>query len=109
MNDELVENVNKKICENHRFTLTELWLCFPQISRTLLHEIFAQKLGCHKLCARCVPKIQTEVHKGQHMTTYYNNYIIQKCFLTNMQKTLFLIYNINIKINLIVSVTAWCL
>uniref|UniRef100_A0A8C5SQD0 Mos1 transposase HTH domain-containing protein n=1 Tax=Laticauda laticaudata TaxID=8630 RepID=A0A8C5SQD0_LATLA len=65
--DELVAKVDDKIRENRRFTVTELLLSFPQISRSLLHEIVTQKLGYHKFCARWVPKILTENHKSQRM------------------------------------------
>uniref|UniRef100_A0A670YBV0 Mos1 transposase HTH domain-containing protein n=1 Tax=Pseudonaja textilis TaxID=8673 RepID=A0A670YBV0_PSETE len=65
--DELVAKVDDKICENCRFTVTELLLSFPQIARSLLHEIVTQKLGYHKFCARWVPKILTENHKSQRM------------------------------------------
>ena len=43
--DELDAEVDEKIRENRRFTITELSLSFPQVSRTLLFEIVAQKLG----------------------------------------------------------------
>ena len=43
--DELVAKVDEKICENRRFTITELSLSFLQVLRTLLFEIFTQKLG----------------------------------------------------------------
>jgi [histone H3]-lysine36 N-dimethyltransferase SETMAR len=65
--DELVENVNAKVRENRRFTITELSLCFPQISRTLLYEIVTDKPGYHKFCARWVPKLLTDQHKNQRM------------------------------------------
>ncbi|GFV70112.1 HTH_48 domain-containing protein [Trichonephila clavipes] len=67
--DELVAKVDEKIRENRRFTITELSLSFPQVSRTLLFEIVTQKLGYHKFCARWVPKlcVLTGHHKGQRM------------------------------------------
>jgi len=43
--DELVAKVDEKIRENRRFTITELSINFPQVSRTLLFEIVTQKLG----------------------------------------------------------------
>ncbi|KAL4126648.1 hypothetical protein QTP88_010857 [Uroleucon formosanum] len=75
--DDLVAKVNEKIRENRRFTITELSLCFPQISRTLLFEIFSQKLGYDKFCARWVPKLFTDHHKGQRLEaalTFLNAY-----------------------------------
>jgi transposase len=39
VNEDLVRAVKKKIQENRRFTISSLSLHFPQISRSLLHEI----------------------------------------------------------------------
>jgi hypothetical protein len=64
--DELVTLVNEKIDENRHFTITELTLEFPQISRILLHEIVTVKLGYHKFCARWVLKLLSEDHKKPH-------------------------------------------
>jgi len=61
--DELVTKINEKIHENRRFTITEFSLGFPQISRSLLHEIVTEKLGYHKFCARWVSKLLSEDHK----------------------------------------------
>ena len=44
--------VQEKIRENRQFTITPLSLHFPQISRSLLHEIVSDKLKFRKLCAR---------------------------------------------------------
>ena len=65
--DELVAKIKEKIRENCRFTITEFSLEFPQISRSLLHEIVTEKLGYHKFCARWVPKLLSEDHKKQRM------------------------------------------
>jgi len=65
--DELVEKINEKIHENRRFTITDFSLDFPQISRSLLHEIVTEKLGYHKVCARWVPKFLSEDHKKQRI------------------------------------------
>ena len=67
MSDELVAKINEKIHENHRFTITEFSLEFPQISRSLLHEVVTEKLGYHKFCARWVQKLLSEDHKKQRM------------------------------------------
>uniref|UniRef100_A0A670Y7B2 Mos1 transposase HTH domain-containing protein n=1 Tax=Pseudonaja textilis TaxID=8673 RepID=A0A670Y7B2_PSETE len=67
LTDELVTKVDDNICENRRFTVTELSLSFPQISHSLLHEIVTQKLGYHKFCARWVSKILTENHMSRCM------------------------------------------
>lgn len=70
--DELVGKVDAKVRENRRFTITKLSLSFPQISRSLLHEIISEKLGYHKFCARWIPKILTEDHKNQRMAAALN-------------------------------------
>ena len=61
--DELVAKINEKIHEKSRFTITEFSLEFPQISRSLLHEIVTEKLGYHKFYARWIPKLLSEDHK----------------------------------------------
>lgn len=75
--DELVAKVDEKIQESRRLTMTELSFSFPQISRSLLHEIVTQNLGYHKFCARWIPKILTENHKNQRMAaslTFLDSY-----------------------------------
>jgi hypothetical protein len=59
VNEDLVCAVE----ENRRFTISPLCLHFPQISRSLLHEIVSDKLPFLKLCSRWVPKLLTEEHK----------------------------------------------
>jgi len=39
VNDDLVRKVNEKVHDDRRFTISDLSLHFPQISRTLLHDI----------------------------------------------------------------------
>ncbi|XP_035229348.1 histone-lysine N-methyltransferase SETMAR-like [Stegodyphus dumicola] len=53
--------------ENRRFTISALAMEFPQISRSLMHEIVTEKLKFRKLCSRWVPKILTEQHKTKRM------------------------------------------
>lgn len=65
--DDLVERVDKVVRERRRFTISELSCEFPQISRTVLHEIVSKSLGYHKFCARWVPKRLTDVHRMQRM------------------------------------------
>ena len=38
MNDDLVRKVNKRVRDDRRFTISDLSLRFPQISRTLLYD-----------------------------------------------------------------------
>ncbi|GBN33015.1 hypothetical protein AVEN_101090-2 [Araneus ventricosus] len=61
--DGLVAKVNEKIRENRRFTIRMLFDEFPQISKTVLHEIVTNRLNYRKLCSRWVPKMLTDVHK----------------------------------------------
>ncbi|GBM96163.1 hypothetical protein AVEN_23256-1 [Araneus ventricosus] len=63
VDDGLVAKVNEKIRENRRFTIRMLFDEFPQISKTVLHEIVTNRLNYRKLCSRWVPKILTDVHK----------------------------------------------
>ncbi|KAJ4444773.1 hypothetical protein ANN_06570 [Periplaneta americana] len=65
INDDCVELVRQCIMENRRFTITELSSHFPQISRSLLHEIVTKHLLFKKVCARWVPKNLTPEHKMQ--------------------------------------------
>lgn len=69
VSDELVEKINAKIRDNRRFTISELSSEFPQISRTVLYEVVTDRLGYRKFCARWVPKILSETHKTQRMTS----------------------------------------
>jgi len=39
VNGDLVCKVNERVCDDRRFTISDLSLHFPQISRTLLYEI----------------------------------------------------------------------
>ncbi|KAJ4450397.1 hypothetical protein ANN_01821 [Periplaneta americana] len=65
INDDRVELVRQCIMENRRFTITELSSHFPQISRSLLHEIVTKHLLFKKVCARWVPRNLTPEHKMQ--------------------------------------------
>jgi len=39
VNDDLVRKVNERVCDDRRFTISDLSLHFPQISRTLRYDI----------------------------------------------------------------------
>ena len=45
VSDDLVHNVNKRVCDDRHFTVSDLSLHFPQISRTLLYDIVSSHLG----------------------------------------------------------------
>jgi hypothetical protein len=58
VSDDLVQSVDQKISGRH----CEL----PWISRTVLYEIIAVRLGYHKFCTRWVLKMLTGVYKTQN-------------------------------------------
>jgi len=45
VNDDLVRKVNERVRDDRRFTISDLSLHFPQISRTLLYDIISSHLG----------------------------------------------------------------
>jgi hypothetical protein len=70
VSDDLVQSVDKKICEKQHFTISELLCEFPQISCTVLCEIITVRLGYnHKFCAREIPKMLTAAHKTQRIAS----------------------------------------
>ncbi|XP_023213404.1 putative uncharacterized protein FLJ37770 [Centruroides sculpturatus] len=67
VNDSLVAKVNEKILENRHFTIRLLCDEFPQISKTVLHDIVTNRLNYRKLCSRWVLKMLTAVHKTKRL------------------------------------------
>ena len=65
--DDLVEKMNTTIRGNRRFTISELSLEFPQVSRSVIYDIVSEKLGYKKLCARWVPKMLTDKLKQKRL------------------------------------------
>jgi len=45
VNDDLVRKVNERVRDDRRFTISDLSLHFPQISRTILYDIASSHLG----------------------------------------------------------------
>jgi len=45
VNDDLVRKVNERVCDDRCFTISDLSLHFPQISRTLLYDIVSSHFG----------------------------------------------------------------
>jgi len=45
VNDNLVRQVNERVRDDRRCTISDLFLHFPQISRTLLYDIVSSHLG----------------------------------------------------------------
>jgi len=54
VNDDLVRKVNESVCDNRRFTISDLSLHIPQISRTLLYDIVSSHLGYWKAASGCI-------------------------------------------------------
>jgi hypothetical protein len=69
VSDNLVQSVDKKICETQQFTISELLYEFPRISRIVLYEIIIVRLGYRKFCERRVPKMLTDAHIMQRMAS----------------------------------------
>jgi len=45
VNDDLVHNVNERVRDDRRFTISDLSLHYSQISNTLLYDIVSSHLG----------------------------------------------------------------
>ena len=67
INDDLVELVRQHVMENRCFTIMDLSSLFPQISRSLLHEIVTKHLHFKIWCARLVLKNLSLAHKIQRL------------------------------------------
>jgi hypothetical protein len=59
VSDDLVQSVDKTICERHHFSISGLLRQFPQISHIVLYEIITVRLGYHKFGVRWVLKMLT--------------------------------------------------
>ena len=64
---DLVQQIEVKIRENRRFTITDLAEFFPNVLRKTVHRIVTENLHFRKLCARWVPKNLTPEHKTKRM------------------------------------------
>jgi len=58
VNDGLVRKVNESVRDDRSFTISDLSLHFPQISRTLIYDIFSSHLG------RRLPHSMKRVYKN---------------------------------------------
>ena len=68
VNDDLVHKVNERVRDDRCFTISNLSLHFPQISRTLLHDIVSSHLGRRRPHSMrrvyknlCPPKISASI------------------------------------------------
>jgi len=67
VNDDLVRKVNERVRDDRRFTISDLSLHFPQISRTLLYDTVSIHLGYRKVCELWVLKLFIDEHKKQRV------------------------------------------
>jgi len=58
VNDDLVRKVNERVHDDRRFTISDLSLHFPQISRNLYYDIISSHLDCRR------PHSMRKVHKN---------------------------------------------
>jgi len=65
--EDLVRKVNKRVRDDRHFTISDLSLHFPQISKTLLYDTVSSHLGYWGVCACWVPKMLTKEHKKQRV------------------------------------------
>ena len=65
VSDDLVCKVKERVRDDKLFTISDLSLLFPQISRILLCDIVSSHVGYRKVCERWVPKMLAEEHKKQ--------------------------------------------
>jgi len=54
VNDDLMRKVNERVRDDRRFTISDLSLHFPQISRTLLYDIVSSHFGYRKVAGGCI-------------------------------------------------------
>jgi hypothetical protein len=66
VSDDLVQNVDPKISERQHLTISKFLYEFLQISCTVLYKIITARVGCHKFCARWVPKMLMDAHETEN-------------------------------------------
>jgi hypothetical protein len=67
ISDDLLQETEGEIRVNRRVTIRELHHIIPEVSKTTIHEAVTEKYGYRKFCARWVPKMLTDDHKGKRM------------------------------------------
>ena len=63
--NKTVAEVEETMLEDQRVSLDELCVSIPEVSRTTIYWILADKLKYRKVCARWVPQMLTEDHERQ--------------------------------------------
>jgi len=69
VSDDLLRKVNERVRDDRRFTISDMYLHFPQISRTLLYDIFSSHLGrrrpdSEKGIQKLVPRYDKRLNNG---------------------------------------------
>jgi hypothetical protein len=72
VSDDLVQNIDQKICERRRFTVSEPSCEFPQISRTVLHEIITIRSGYQKFCVAWILNHSVQVTDDETWISFVN-------------------------------------
>lgn len=65
--DDLIQSVQRFVNSDKRRTLDDIHDEYPDVSRTILHEIVTKNLGYRKICARWVPHHLTDEHKAKRL------------------------------------------
>ncbi|XP_035233181.1 uncharacterized protein LOC118204999, partial [Stegodyphus dumicola] len=65
--DDIVQRVDQAVKQNRRFTISELSMKFPEVSRSSLYSIVTEQLRYRKVCVRWVPQMLTDDRKTRRM------------------------------------------
>ena len=65
--DDLVERANVKVRENVRFTINNISLQYPEVSRATLLKIMIEILNYRNMCAQWMSKMLTDAYKDHRM------------------------------------------
>lgn len=86
--DQLLSSVNEFVRNDRRVTIDEISEHFPNVSRTIIHELVKHHLHYAKICARWVPRMLTDEHKNKRMAaalTFLERYSVEgDSFLTRI-------------------------
>ncbi|XP_035216956.1 uncharacterized protein LOC118190360 [Stegodyphus dumicola] len=69
--DDIVQQIDQAVKQSRRFTISELSMKFPEVSRSSLYSIVTKQLRYRKVCALWVPQMLTEDHKTQQMVAAF--------------------------------------
>jgi hypothetical protein len=74
MSDGLLPSVHQQICERRQFTISKIACEFSKISPSVLCKFIRDRLGYHKFCGTCVPKMLTGANRMASTLTYLERY-----------------------------------